>query len=97
MKYQARINLVPTAESPNQYSAKMGCNNMFFSAKMKAENKIELSQVGSTMMFCQDMMDVESDFGKMLPTMTSYKVEGHYLTLSDGKGNDMKFIAADWD
>lgn len=96
-KYQAKINLIPNAETPDQYSAKMGCNNMFFSAKMMSGNKIEFSQVGSTRMYCQDMMDLESDFGKMLPLMTEYKINGHFLTLSDGKGNEMKFVAADWD
>jgi heat shock protein HslJ len=49
------------------------------------------------MMFCEDKMDLESAFGKALPTMNSYKVEGHYLTLSDENGDEMKFVAADWD
>jgi heat shock protein HslJ len=29
--------------------------------------------------------------------MSRYKIEGHFLTLSDEKGNTMKFVAADWD
>ncbi len=96
-EFQAKMNLVPNVNNTNQYSAKMGCNNMFFTIKTAANNKIEFSQVGSTMMFCQDRMDLESAFGKALPMMNSYKIDGHYLTLTDDKGNEMKFIAADWD
>ena len=42
-------------------------------------------------------MDLETAFAKVLPTMTNYKVEGHYLTLSNAAGKKMKFVAADWD
>jgi heat shock protein HslJ len=97
MKSNARINLIPNAENPHQYSAEMGCNNLFFTAKIMSGNKIEFSQVGSTMMFCEGIMDLESAFGKTLPNMNSYKIEGHYLTLLDGLGKEMRFVAADWD
>ncbi|MGS0747992.1 META domain-containing protein [Halpernia sp. GG3] len=90
------MNLVSNPENPDQYSAKMGCNNLFFMAKMVG-NKITFSQVESTMMYCEGMMDLESAFGKALPTMNSYKIEGHYFTISDEKGHEMKFLAADWD
>jgi heat shock protein HslJ len=36
-------------------------------------------------------------FQKKFETMTKYSIEGHFLTLSDDKGNSMKFVAADWD
>lgn len=94
--YQAKMNLIPS-ENPNQFSAKMGCNNLFFTSKIINGSKIEFSQVGSTMMFCQDKMDLESAFGKALPSMNFYRIEGHYLTLSDQNGDEMKFVAADWD
>ncbi|SFI30390.1 META domain-containing protein [Halpernia frigidisoli] len=97
VKSEAKINLNIRSENKDQYSAKMGCNSLFFTAKIKSGNKIEFSQVGGTKMYCEGMMDLESAFGKALPMMTSYKVDGHYLTLSDGKGNEMKFLAADWD
>lgn len=97
IKSQAKMNLIPNTEKTNQYSAKMGCNNLFFTAKMMSGDKIEFSQIGSTMMYCEGMMELESAFGKALPTMNSYKISGHYLTLSNGKGNEMKFLTADWD
>lgn len=45
---------------------------------------------------CQDM-NLEMAFQKKIETMTTYSIEGHFLTLSDGNGNSIKFVAADWD
>lgn len=42
-------------------------------------------------------MELENEFQKKFKTMTKFKVEGHFLTLSDNKGNSMKFVASDWD
>lgn len=94
---KASINLVPQKEKANQYSGYLGCNRMFFQAKFAADGQAEFSKIGSTMMYCDKNMEVEGAFGKMLPEMKSYKVEGHHLILSDGQGNQMKFVAADWD
>jgi heat shock protein HslJ len=77
--------------------AKMGCNGMFFTYKVKSQNKIEFSQIGSTMMYCDGNMDLEQKFGQFLPTMTHYEVKGHFLTLKNNKGETMKFVAEDWD
>lgn len=77
--------------------AKMGCNGMFFSYKIKNNHKIEFSQIGSTMMYCDGNMKLEQDFGKVFPTMNHYDIKGHFLTLKNDKGETMKFIAADWD
>ncbi len=77
--------------------AKMGCNGMFFTYKVKSQNKIEFSQIGSTMMYCDGNMDLEQKFGQFLPTMTHYEVIGHFLTLKNNKGETMKFVVEDWD
>jgi len=42
-------------------------------------------------------MKLETDFSKAFRNMTNYSVKGHVLTLSDDDGNQMEFIAADWD
>lgn len=100
MQYSAKLSFIPNLKTPNQFSAKMGCNNLFFTAKILNGNdgdEIQFSDVGSTMMYCEDMMDVESDFAKILPMMNRYKIEGHYLILVDADQNIMKFVAADWD
>lgn len=91
---QAHIDL--TAKN-NTGTANMGCNNSFFNVKVKRCNRISFSAPGATMMYCEGRMKLEDEFGKLLPTISKYKVEGHYLTLKNKKGQTMKFIAEDWD
>lgn len=86
-----------TQKEPEQFSANMGCNSMFGSANFNTNGTVKFSAIGSTMMFCDKAMDLEAAFAKGLETMTTYEVDGHYLTLSDGSGKKMKFVAADWD
>lgn len=86
-----------TASSKNNYSAKMGCNSMRFSGDFQKNGKVSFSGIISTRMYCEGRMKLEEQFGKELPEMTSYKITGQFLTLSDGKGNEMKFVAEDWD
>lgn len=81
----------------DQFNAKMGCNGMMLKANFKSDGKVEFSPLASTMMYCADNMKLEDAFGKALPTMNHYKIEGHFLTLSSKDGNKMKFVAADWD
>lgn len=97
IKSKAEINL--TAKSENgkiQGSAYMGCNRMFFTSEFKNNGKMKVSGLGSTMMACQNM-NLETSFQKKFEKVTTYSVEGHFLTVSDDNGNTMKFIAADWD
>ena len=96
MNNKAQLNLTQQT-SPDQFSANMGCNNMFGKVTFSANGTVKFSDSGSTMMYCDKNMDLESAFSKELPTMTNYKVEGHYLTLSNAAGKKMKFVAADWD
>ena len=77
--------------------AKMGCNSIFFSVKLKNNHRINFSGVGSTMMYCDGNVKLEENFGKLLPTITKYQVKGHFLTLKNKNGQTMKFIAEDWD
>lgn len=94
---KAGINL--TGEKINteaKGSANMGCNKIFFTTEIKNNGKLKISNLGSTEMACQNM-SLENAFLKKFGNMTHYKIEGHRLTLSDKNGNEMKFIAADWD
>lgn len=95
-KLEANMDLTKRAEAPNQFGAKMGCNGMFFTAEFN-KGKSKFSGVGSTRMYCDGRMKVEEAFGKDLPNMNQYKIEGHFLTLSNANGDKMKFVAADWD
>ncbi|WP_415324940.1 META domain-containing protein [Chryseobacterium sp. MMS23-Vi53] len=97
VKNKAKIDLTANIEEGKiKGEAYMGCNKMFFSSEFKNDGKVKISGVGSTMMACQDMK-LEDDFSKSFKNMTKYSVEGHFLTLSDDQGNQMKFVAADWD
>lgn len=95
-KLEANMDLTKNQENPNRFTAKMGCNGMFFTAEFN-KGKAKFSAVGSTMMYCEGRMKLEELFGKDLPTMNQYKIEGHFLTLSNANGDKMKFVAADWD
>ena len=96
VKLEANIDLTKNSELPNRYTAKMGCNGMFFTAEFN-NGKAKFSGVGSTMMYCDGRMKLEEAFGKALPNMTEYKIEGHFLTLSNPNGDKMKFVEQDWD
>ncbi|WP_344833559.1 META domain-containing protein [Chryseobacterium ginsenosidimutans] len=97
IKSNAKIDLTSTIEDGKiKGGAFMGCNRMFFSSEFKKDGKVKISGIGSTLMACQDMK-LEDSFSKGFKNMTNYKVEGHFLTLTDDNGNSMKFIAADWD
>jgi len=95
-KLNAYIDLTKNPGNKNQYGAKMGCNGMFFSAEFKNDGSAKFSQVGSTMMYCDGRMDVENAFGKDLPSINHYTIDGQFLTLSNGD-LQMKFVAEDWD
>lgn len=94
-KLGANMDLTTMKDSPNRYTAKMGCNGMFFTAEFN-KGKAKFSGVGSTMMYCEGRMKLEEQFGKDLPNMSQYKIDGHFLNLSGGDVT-MKFVAADWD
>lgn len=80
-KLEANMDLTKKSDAPNRYTAKMGCNGMFFTAEFD-KGKAKFSGVGSTMMYCDGRMKLEEQFGKDLPNMTQYKLEGHFLNLS---------------
>ena len=95
--HKAEINLTASmVDGKIMGSAYMGCNQMSFTSEFKKEGKVKILNGASTMKACQDM-NLETSFQKQFETMTKYSIEGHFLTLTDGNGNSMKFIAADWD
>ncbi|MGO4707887.1 META domain-containing protein [Chryseobacterium sp. 2TAF14] len=97
IKSKAEINLTaPPEDGKIKGTAMMGCNRMFFTLEFKSKNKVEISGLGSTLMACQEM-EIEDQFTKVFEKMTRYQIDGHFLTLYDDKGAEMKFIAADWD
>lgn len=97
VKNKAKLDLSKTTNSNKNFTANMGCNGIFGQAKLKPKGEISFSQMGSTEMFCAENMNLETEFIKILPTITTYKIEGHHLTLSNKNGDILKFVAADWD
>lgn len=97
VKNKAKLDLSKTTNSNKNFTANMGCNGIFGQAKLKPKGEISFSQMGSTEMFCAENMNLETEFIKILPTITTYKIEGHRLTLSNKNGDILKFVAADWD
>ncbi|KQT22415.1 hypothetical protein ASG31_03575 [Chryseobacterium sp. Leaf404] len=96
MNSSAKIIFKKESDTKLRASAKMGCNSLFFATEIRNSGKMKVSDIGSTEMMCKNMK-MEEAFLKALPKIRSFKVEGHYLSLSDSDGKTMKFIAADWD
>ncbi|MEC5158464.1 META domain-containing protein [Chryseobacterium sp. MP_3.2] len=80
---QNRANLnLSDSENPGKFSANMGCNNVFGEAKFNSDRTVKFSALGSTMMYCDKAMNLESAFQKALPMMTNYKSTGLSLWFS---------------
>lgn len=97
VKNKAEINLTePPKNGKIRGTAMMGCNRMFFTLEFKSKGKVKISGLGSTLMACREM-EIEDKFTKVFEKMTRYEINGHFLSLYDEKGAQMKFVAADWD
>lgn len=97
IKNNAKIDLTSSIDHRKiKGTGFMGCNRIFFRSEFKDNGKIKISEIASTEMMCQNTK-LEDDFSKSFKSMTLYKIEGHFLTLTDDQGKSMKFIAADWD
>lgn len=93
---RANINLT-SQNKKGEFTAHMGCNNIFGKVQYQSNGTIKFSDIGSTMMFCAENMDLENKFNKSLATITGFEVVGHFLTLRSADGSVMKFVASDWD
>ena len=94
---KASVDLTGKESGTIGYSAFMGCNNLRFQLNELNGNKLYVSGVSGTKMFCPNHLDLENQFIALFPTMKFYSVEGHFLTLRNRDGEEMKFVAADWD
>ncbi len=75
-------------DKENKVYGNLGCNNFF--GKFESKNDLlKISQIGSTMMMCQDM-SIESLYSKILENVKKYKVEKGILIFFD---KDNKEIA----
>ena len=65
----------------------LGCNN-FFGTYKSNKNSLEIGQVGSTMMMCQNMQ-TEQDFAKVLQDVKTYKIDKNSLVFFDENSKEI--------
>lgn len=96
VKNKAQLDLTKT-NPDNQYKAYMGCNKMMMNIEFKKDGSMNVGDVTTTQMYCEDNNGLEKSFIYEIAQAKKYKIEGHFLILSDENDNQMKFIASDWD
>ena len=80
-----------------QAAANMGCNRLNFTAQSQDKGQIRFGEVMSTRMYCAGRMDAEQQFGQRIGQMKHYRLEGQRLILRNDAGEEMHFVAQDWD
>lgn len=78
----------------NEANGSGGCNNFFASYTISGEF-IKFGPVASTEMFCENSMDTEKDFFKVLEKTSLYRIKNNFLYLSDVTGVIAKLEAVD--
>ncbi|MEA2111027.1 MAG: META domain-containing protein [Campylobacterota bacterium] len=73
----------------NQLNGFTGCNR-FFGSYTTQDNNINFSGVGMTRMMCQETMELERSFSKVIQEATHFKIQGEKLQLF----NNTKLIAS---
>jgi len=74
--------ILSSVENEKRVKGFAGCNNMGGSFTLDG-NKIHFTTI-STKMFCQDRMDVEDQFFKVLSNTQTYTIKGEELYLYQG-------------
>ena len=94
---KAKASLDFSQKNKNSAYGNVGCNNLIFSFKTLKNNFIQFKGTATTEMYCEGKMELEDSFVKALSEVTKDRIDGHFLKLYDAKGNEMKFVASDWD
>lgn len=75
-----------------------GCNKIFFTTKTGSKNAISFTGIGSTRMYCEKFMTVETAYLKALEKIVLYELSGHQAKFLDKNGKVLiNAVAADWD
>lgn len=95
MAAKAMINLTDF----NRGGAFAGCNKIFFNVKTGTDNKITITNAGSTKMYCEDKMKMEDALSKALADIVKYEFTApHQVAFKDASGKVVATaVAADWD
>jgi heat shock protein HslJ len=81
------INFDKTESNASGYA---GCNRYFATYQTKASD-IRFTDIGSTKMFCEDVMETESKFLETLDSVKSFKLEGNMFQLLKGDSVLLEF------
>lgn len=74
-------------DKENKVYGNLGCNNFF--GKFESKNDLlKISQIGSTMMMCQDMQ-TEQNFLNVLENVKTFKLENSTLELFNQNGKNI--------
>lgn len=81
----------------NLFEANFGCHKAILKAKRKKNKSLKLYRINSKTNSCTQGKNLETVFLHFISNEIKYEVEGHFLTLKNKKGMEMKLIAEDWD
>ena len=80
-------------QSDSRITGNGGCNTIGGTYTVRGQNRLAVSNLFSTKMFCQNM-DLETQFLTMLQSAESFNLNGDSLSLRNGQNNgDAKFVA----
>lgn len=80
-----------------QYPAFAGCNQMMAIGSFSAKGTMTIRNLSSTFMACPDNEEIESKYAAMLKEAKTYTLHGQYLIIHTLRGQDLSFVAEDWD
>lgn len=66
-----------------------GCNSYFGTAKFKSDGSLAVSEVGSTEMYCEQGMEVETAYLAALIEAEAWSLEGDTLTITAAGGESI--------
>ncbi|PKL61429.1 MAG: META domain-containing protein [Methanomicrobiales archaeon HGW-Methanomicrobiales-2] len=90
----AGTTVTATFSSEGRVTGNAGCNS-YGAGYVLDGTKITIEPPISTKMYCNDpegVMEQESTYLNLLPSVSSYRVEGNHLVLSDATGADLLFF-----
>ncbi len=85
------IELIPDGRRVVGYT---GCNSIMSSYEIE-EGTLRFGQIGATKIYCEGMMNIESEIIAALARVTNYTLIGNVLELSTGAELVASFVAAE--
>ncbi len=80
-----------------QATAALGCNRLDFAVQAQDNGQIRMGPLLSTRKHCPGRMDAEQQFSQRILKMQHYRLAGHQLVLRNDAGEEIRFVAQDWD